>query len=256
MAVTWNPDQYGRFAGDRGRPFFDLLGRVGAEGPRLVVDLGCGPGNLTAALPLRWPTAKVVGIDSSAEMIAAAKPADRLAFEIGDIKAWTPGPDVDVVITNAALQWVPTHRDLLRDWGTALPSGAWMAWQVPGNFNSPSHTLMRELAESDRWSEQLAGVLRHDNTVDTAAEYAALLLELGLTADTWETTYTHVLDGEDPVLQWVRGTGLRPVLDLLDPAETAEFEAEYAARLRVAYPRTQAGTLFPFRRIFAVGHKP
>ena len=256
MVVSWNPEQYSRFADDRGRPFFDLLARVGADAPRRVVDLGCGPGNLTAALLERWPAAEVMGIDSSPAMITRAWSVPGIRFEVGDIDAWTPGPGTDVLISNAALQWVPRHRELLRRWAAALPSGAWLAFQVPGNFGSPSHLLMRQLAESPRWTSRLGGILRHDQTVDDAAAYAALFLELGLTADTWETTYTHVLTGDDPVLQWVRGTGLRPVLDVLDPDETAEFEAAYGAALRDAYPQTDSGTLYPFRRIFAVGRKP
>jgi trans-aconitate 2-methyltransferase len=253
--MQWDPEQYGKFAGQRDRPFLDLVARVGAWAPRGVVDLGCGPGTLTGLLAQRWPDASVEGIDSSPEMIAAAS-ASGVTFRVGDIASWRPGTDTDVVVSNAAFQWVPTHRSLLRDWATALPSGAWLAWQVPGNFDSPSHTLMRSLAGSPRWKNRLGDVLRHEDPVDSPSGYATLLLDLGWDADAWETTCVHVLPGTDPVLEWVRGTGLRPILAVLSEAERVEFEVSFAALLRDAYPPARTGTLFPFRRIFCVGHKP
>lgn len=260
MSITWDPDQYSRFADDRGRPFFDLLARVAAESPRRIVDLGCGPGNLTASLGDRWPAADILGVDSSPEMIARAESQERsegfghLRFEIGDIRNWQPTADVELLVSNAALQWVPTHRELLRQWADALPSGAWLAWQVPGNFGAPSHTLLRDLALSNRWG--LAGVHRLIDPVGTAADYASLLLDSGWSADSWETTYVHVLQGDDAVLQWVRGTTLGPIRTALGADRMREFEKEYADLLGEVYPAGAAGTLYPFRRIFAVGHKP
>jgi trans-aconitate 2-methyltransferase len=223
-----------------------------------VVDVGCGSGQLTALLAQRWPQATVEGIDSSAEMIDAAAPlrSTRLSFRVGDAECWQPPPDTDVIVSNATLQWVPGHGELVSRWAAALPPGGWLAFQVPANFDSPSHTLMRELAESDRWHDALHGVLRHHDAVAAPADYAQLLLQAGLHTDVWTTTYLHVLSGPDPVLEWVRGTGLRPVLAALSPADCAAFEAEYAAELRRAYPATGHGTLFAFRRIFAVGNRP
>ncbi|THJ67394.1 trans-aconitate 2-methyltransferase [Arthrobacter echini] len=255
--MRWDPDLYARHAGHRGRPFVDLLARVAHPGPRRVVDLGCGPGQLTEALALRWPHAQVTGIDASPDMIAAAGQREvpaNLSFDVGDLRDYTPGSD-DVVVTNAALQWVPGHQELLAAWSAGLPPGGWIAVQVPGNFSAPSHVLMREHAASERWSARLGGVLRHEDAVGEPVDYLQLLLGAGLEADVWETTYQQVLAGEDAVLDWVRGTGLRPVLDVLSPQEGEEFEAGYGRRLREAYPRGPYGTVFGFRRIFAVGHR-
>ncbi len=254
--MRWDPDQYSRYADERGRPFFDLITRIGAAAPRRVVDLGCGPGKLTVTLAERWPDAVIDGIDSSAPMIDAAPATARVHFTVGDIRSWTPSADVDVVISNAALQWVPDHEQLLVEWAEALPRGAWLAWQVPGNFDAPSHTLMRTLAQSPRWAAQLGDVLRHRDAVLAPIDYAHLLLQAGWQADVWETTYLHVLPGADPVLEWLRGTGLRPITNALSADDNVEFEASLAALLREAYPTTPNGTLFGFRRIFAVGHKP
>lgn len=247
--MRWDPQQYVRYGNARARPFVDLLARVDAGAPRSVVDLGCGPGTMTALLAQRWPDADVLGIDSSEEMIAAAVAGDRLRFEVGDAAAWA-GP-ADVVVSNATLQWIPSHRTLITRWAAALPPDGWLAFQVPGNFAAPSHTLIRELARA--WSIEYAPLA--EDTVATPAEYGQLLLDAGLDVDAWETTYSHLLPGDDPVLEWVRGTALRPVLAALPTGGAERFSAELAVRLREAYPQTQHGTVFPFRRVFAVGHR-
>lgn len=253
--MRWDPAQYGRFADERNRAFLDLTARIDARAPRHVVDIGCGPGYLTGLLAKRWPSALVEGIDSSTEMIAAAADVPRVSFSVADAAGWRPTGDVDVIVSNAALQWVPSHQQLMADWAQALPNDGWLAVQVPGNFDSPSHGLMRALADTPRWAPKLSNVVHHRDAVGSPESYAAILLGAGLAADVWETTYLHVLRGNDPVLEWLRGTGLRPLLAALSTQEAGEFSTELAAELREAYPQGPHGTVFPFRRIFAVGHK-
>ena len=179
-------------------------------------------------------------------MVDAAR-ARGIDARRGDVVDWTPAPDTDVVVTNAVLQWVPQHRELLPRWLAALPRGAELAMQVPGNFGAPSHVLVRELAA--RRGLQLRG----EGAVAEPAEYAALLAAAGAEVDVWETTYLHRLTGPDPVLEWISSTALRPVRDALDDEAYASFRAELAPRLRTAYPARPDGTTwFPFRRIFAV----
>ena len=251
----WDPAAYRRFGAERARPFVDLVARIDAGSPRAVVDLGCGPGELTASLAGRWPHARVTGIDSSPEMIerAAALGAD-VDFRVGDLRDWRPGPDTDVLVSNAALQWVPGHAGLLERWARDLPAGAWLAMQVPGNFDAPSHRAMREVAATAPFAGRLDGVLRAA-PVDDAAGYATRLAALGATVDAWETTYVHLLPAgaaDHPVLRWMDGTALRPVRAALDADGFRAFCSALAERLAVAYPRDRGVVPFPFRRIFVV----
>jgi trans-aconitate 2-methyltransferase len=256
---VWDPGQYQRFGDERSRPFFDLLARVGADDPGYVADLGCGPGHLTAGLAHRWPAAEVVGVDNSPEMIEAAAgqagaAPGRLSFVLADIRDWQPARPPDVLVSNAVLQWVPGHLDLLAGWAGMLRPGGWLAIQVPGNFGQPSHVILRELAQSARWQPLLAEA-ELNRQAASPAEYLDLLARAGCQVDTWETTYLHVLAGDDPVLEWYRGTGLRPVLAKLDEEQAAEFLAEYGERVRAAYPAQPYGTPLPFRRVFAVARR-
>ncbi len=273
----WDPGQYRQFGDERSRPFYELIGRIGATEPRFVADLGCGPGELTAGLCRRWPSADVLGVDSSPEMIAAAGEvlagltglADellagedagavspvRLRFELADARDWRPGGPVDVIVSNALLQWIPDHEELMVRWARALADGGWLAVQMPGNFDQPTHALLRELSDSERWRPLLHNVEFNRQAAEPAA-YLDLLAREGCAVDAWETTYLHVLAGDDPVLRWIEGTGLRPVIAALDPADRAEFLAEYGSLLREAYPRADYGTVFPFRRVFVVARRP
>ncbi|MEV1291522.1 trans-aconitate 2-methyltransferase [Pseudonocardia sp. NPDC049635] len=255
MNPSWDPGLYRSFDDHRSRPFRDLLARVGPLDPALprVVDAGCGPGHLTGLLAGRWPEARVEAFDSSPEMVAAARAAGIVATR-ADVRDWTPPPDTGAIITNAVLQWVPGHPEVLRRWTTALAPGAWLAMQVPGNFDAPSHALTREVAALPRWRNRLS--LRGTETVLHPGGYAELLSAAGGDVDVWETTYLHRLDGEDPVLRWISGTALRPVRDALDEGGYTAFVDELAPRLRGAYPPDAEGyTWFPFRRVFAVARK-
>lgn len=261
---VWDPQRYLAYAGERGRPFVDLVGRVDALDPRVVVDLGCGPGNLTSLLADRWPAAAITGIDSSAAMVRAAsdtKAAERITFVQGDVRDWlasAPEGGVDVLVSNAMLQWVPGHLDLLPGLlpglVRAVAPGGWLAFQVPGNFGEPSHTLRDELAGEEPYAAHLHGVAvpsSHD-----PATYLRALQDLGCEVDAWETTYLHVLHGPDPVFTWVSGTGARPTLQALPDDLRPGFEDELKRRLRAAYADDGRGVVLPFRRIFVVARRP
>jgi trans-aconitate 2-methyltransferase len=255
---AWDVATYTQFSDERSRPFADLLARVRPPSPTTVVDLGCGEGTMTAGLAGRWPGARVIGVDSSAEMLAAARAVPAgVDFVLGDVRNWTPPGPVDVVVSNAVLHWVPGHERLMAEWAGWLSPGGSVAVQVPGNFRAPTHALLADLCRSPRWADQLGDAGPDPDTVHEPAGYHDVLTGAGLVADVWETTYLHVLTGEDPVLAWVRSTQLRPVLAQLGDADAAEFTAAYAAALREAYPaRPDGTTLLPFRRIFAVGSRP
>ncbi|MGK5641919.1 trans-aconitate 2-methyltransferase [Streptomyces sp. URMC 126] len=264
---TWDPRQYLRHSGPRIRPFHDLLARVPdlpGPGPARIVDLGCGPGNATALLADRWPDALITGLDNSPEMLRAAAAhagptsgGGRISFAAADAARWTPDGPLDLIVANALLQWVPDHPASFPAWTEALTPAGVLAFQVPDHQDAPSHTLMRDLCDTPRRRARLADAARGPVHVLDPAAYLARLADLGLTVDAWETTYVHLLPGPDPVLDWLMGTALRPVLTALadDPAERDAFLTEYAALLREAYPPGPHGTVFPFRRIFAVARK-
>ncbi len=252
----WDPTDYLRYADERSRPFVDLTARIDAVAPQRVVDLGCGPGNLTALLARRWPDAEVEGVDASPAMIRRAEQyaGDRLRFSLGDIRDWQAAEPVDVVVSNATLQWMPGHRAVLPRLVGALRPGGWLAFQVPGNFDQPSHRLLHELADRPpyaEWTRDLERPAAFDPEV-----YLADLAELGCRVQAWETTYLHVLAGPDPVFHWISSTGARPVLGALPDGLRDDFEAAYKKRLNEAYPARTYGTVLPYRRIFAVAVKP
>jgi trans-aconitate 2-methyltransferase len=254
---VWDPAKYLDYADLRGRPFYELIGRIGAVDPRRVADLGCGPGNLTRDLAKRWPGAIIEASDSSPEMVAAARAAGVDA-RLLDLRDWVPAEDTDVVVSNAVLQWVPDHMDLLRRWVRELPSGAWLAVQVPGNFGGASHAIARRLAAGPAWAGRLeAAAMRGDEAVGDPQDYADLLADAGCLVDVWETTYVQRLTGPNAVLDWISGTALRPIRAALDEPSWDRFRAELAPLLDEAYPpRPDGTTWFPFRRIFAVAQTP
>jgi trans-aconitate 2-methyltransferase len=259
-AFDWDASQYQRYAGERDRPFFDLTARIDAAAPAQVVDLGCGDARLTQSLKQRWPNADVGGIDTSATMLDDARSAGRdhdLRLELGDVVGWR-GADLDVIVSNAVLQWVPGHLQLLPGWVAALRPGGWLAFALPGNADSPTHAVMRELAAEEPFASYMQGV-RLLQPGCPIADYVRLLLECGCGVDAWETTYQHVLTGADPVVEWVRGTGLRPVLHALPDGVREQFLELYTDRMRRAYPPVETTaapvTILPFRRLFVVARK-
>jgi len=269
--TSWDPGQYLKFEAERARPFHDLVAQVAHHSPTTVVDLGCGPGHLTATLAERWPAARVTGVDSSAKMIEAAHPLavpGRLDFTLGTIEGWRPTTPVDLIVSNAALQWVPSHVDLLPVWvREALAPGGALAFQVPNAGDSAAGVAIRKVAASPRWAGRFVSLaIRRGPTggrspVLALDRYVDLLARAGCRVNAWETTYLHVLpnaEGDNhPVLEWFAGTGLRPYFDALgdDPAAVADFRAEVAQALREAYPPAPYGTLLPFRRLFVVAER-
>lgn len=259
--TDWSPTAYLQYTDERSRPFAELLARVPDE-PATVIDLGCGPGHLTALLRARWPRADILGLDASPAMIERATaddPDPRTRYELADLRDLAHGrasvTGADLVISNAALQWVPGHRELLAP--LAATAAQTFAFQVPGNHDAPSHTLLREVAARAPYAAVVGPVTRRA-TADPA-EYLDLLATPGWAVDAWETTYTHVLDGPDPVLRWISATGAQPTLQALaahdaahGTALRAHFEAEYGAALRDAYPERAYGTPLEFRRVFVV----
>ncbi len=253
---SWDPAQYLRFAGDRARPFVDLLARVPRDGVTSVVDLGCGPGNLTPLIRSAFPDARLVGVDSSPEMIEQALRDDPdTEYVLADVATWRPGEPVDVIVSNALFQWLPDRLDVIADLTSSVVPGGSFALQVPTNGGAPSHRLLFELARSEPFAAHTAGVFDRFPQ-DEPDVYLDLFAERGWTVDAWSTTYQHVLQGEDPVFQWVSGTGARPVLQALPDDLRLQFEAEYKAALREAYPQRPWGTVLPFSRTFCVASAP
>jgi trans-aconitate 2-methyltransferase len=255
----WDADQYLKYADERSRPFFDLLARVPESDANFIVDLGCGPGNLTRTLIDRWPQARVLGVDNSPEMLDQASRLampGRLDFLQADILSWSPAAPVDRIVSNAAWQWVGHHESLLSRLAKALSPGGTLAVQMPYHFQSPAHQIIEETKDDPRWRPALEGVGLHRQSVLPLVWYVERLHDLGFVADAWQTTYIHVLTGENPVLEWFKGTALRPLLNRLEQAAKDAFLHEVGIRLQAAYPARGETTLLPFPRIFFVATLP
>lgn len=251
--AAWNPQQYLKFAGHRLRPALDLLARIEIEAPKAVYDLGCGPGNVTRFLAERWPQAKIVGLDDSPDMLAKArKDLPAVEWRVADLAAWAPPAPADVLYSNAALHWLDDHEALFPRLMKGLAPGGTLAVQMPRNFREPSHRLMFESASAGPWKAKALPALR-DFPMHEVGFYYDRLAPLASAVDIWETAYTQVLEGDDPVAEFTRGSSLKPALDALDGDEREAFWSDYKRRIRAAYPRRADGkTLFPFRRLFIV----
>jgi trans-aconitate 2-methyltransferase len=249
--ASWNDEQYLKFADQRTRPAQELLARVLVEKPHRVIDLGCGPGNSTELLTNRWPFAQVTGVDSSPEMLTRARrDLPEVDFVEADASSYRPDAPVDVLFANALLQWLPDHDALVPSLFEAVADDGALAFQVPNNFEEPSHRLMRELPGP--WSERVAQV-RERARVGVPAYYYDRLAPSARHVDIWQTSYEHVMDDAASIVEWVKGTGLRPYLDVLEPAEREPYLAAYTAAIDVAYPpRADGKRLFTFPRLFVV----
>jgi len=254
---TWDSEVYKQFTDQRTRPAVDLAARVALDAPARVVDLGCGPGNSTAVLARRWPRAELTGIDSSPMMLAAARAAypERHWVE-ADIAAWTTDRPLDVVFSNASLQWVADHpRIFPRLLEQVAPGGA-LAVQVPANFDAPPHRAMRNIARSAAWQNRFTSAPREWHVHPTEFYYDVLAPH-ARQLDIWTTEYLHLLAGVDEIVEWYRGTGLRPWLEAL-ASETDREQFVYDFRSVIAQefqPRPDGDVLFPFRRLFLVAYR-
>jgi len=251
---TWDPRQYLKFADHRLRPALDLLAQIPLDSPRTVYDLGCGPGNITRLLAGRWPAATITGVDSSPEMLAKARQeAPAVTFVQADIAQWSPPAPADLLFSNATLHWLDDHGRLLPRLMAQLASGGVLAVQMPHNHQAPSHLLMGAAAEDGPWRAKLSLVRLILRSVASANAYYRILAPVARRVDIWESEYLHVLEGDNPVVEWTKGTALRPYLDALDEPDRSGFFAAYSARIAAAYPKQADGrTLLPFRRIFFI----
>lgn len=251
--MAWDPAQYLKFADHRLRPAVDLLNRIDLTDPDEVVDLGAGAGNVTRLIKMRWPGARVTGVDTSPEMLEkAAAAAPEITWQLADLGAWKPARPVDVIYSNAALHWLEGHEALFASLFSSLAPGGVLAVQMPRNFEAPSHTSISDAAREGPWRARLEPLLRPSPTREPAFYYG-VLAPRAAALDIWETEYLQVLEGDNPVKEWTKGTWLRPLLAALDEPDRSGFESAYAALVARRYPPEADGrTLFPFRRLFII----
>ena len=249
--TSWNPAQYLKFGNERLQPVIDLIGRIPLESPGVIYDLGCGTGSGTVMLKERWPDAGVTGIDSSASMLEGVSGLKAaISWQQKDLNAWQPERPADLLFSNAALHWLDNHQALLPRLLGCLNPGGILAVQMPHNFSAPSHTSIADTVRSGPWRAKLEPHLREQPVMD-GDFYYDLLSPICSRVDMWETTYYHVLSGDDPVVEWTKGSILTPILGVLDEAESAAFLEQYRQRVSGTYPQRSGGkTLLPFRRLF------
>jgi trans-aconitate 2-methyltransferase len=259
---TWDASQYLRFDAERTRPCRDLVDRINLNHPQSIIDLGCGPGNSTAILSTRWPAAQFIGLDRSAEMIAAASASpigSKVRWRVEDVSAWAKRDEIfDLVFSNAAFQWLPDHAWLFpRLMAHVAPGGA-LAMQVPMNIDAPAHALMRDLAKSPKWVRKFPQNGVREWHVHPLSFYYDLLAPLASAMDIWTTEYIHILPGPEEIVEWYKGTGLRPYLDALPAgSDQAAFLDDYLQLIRQAFCRYADGrVLFPFQRLFLIAYRP
>lgn len=251
--MEWSAVQYARFLDDRTRPARDLLAAVPITRPALVVDVGCGPGNSTALLAGRYPSARVLGLDPDPDMLHAARAAvPEARFEQGSIENWQPPEPPDLIFANASLQWVADHAVLFPRLVAMLRPGGVLAVQMPDNLDEPSHVAMRRVARDPRWADRLAEVAGQRAPLMTPVQLLALLGPLCRRLDIWRTTYQHEMEGLSGIGEWFKGSALRPFLQRLETDEQAAFMAEWQALIAPDYPQAAGRVLLPFPRAFFV----
>jgi trans-aconitate 2-methyltransferase len=252
--MSWSAEQYSKFESERNRPVLDLLEHIPTNDVKTAADIGCGPGNSTELLRDKYPLAQITGMDSSADMIdAARKRLPDIQFELADISTWKEDGPYDIILANAALQWVPDHANLFPALINKLSKGGSLAVQMPDNFEEPSHRLMREVAASDLWKDKLATASKRVAR-ETADWYFKKLRDTVSKLDIWRTTYFHPLSGgADAIVEWFKGTGLQPYLNPLDQNERAQFIHKYKDAVGKAYTVYSDGVvLLPFPRLFII----
>ncbi|HEY1685266.1 MAG TPA: trans-aconitate 2-methyltransferase [Tepidisphaeraceae bacterium] len=256
--MKWSPSQYSKFENERNRPVHDLLAQIPGKSVQSAADIGCGPGNSTQLLKERFPEADVVGVDNSLEMTEAARTRlPNVQFDLADISTWNhPGP-FDIILANAVLQWLPDHATLLLFLLSKLSPSGNLAVQIPDNFDEPSHQLLRQIAAKGPWAAKLANKGHAREARHDANWYYRLFRQHNLRVNLWRTTYYHPLaGGPAAIVEWVKGTGLRPFLQQLDPQDQPAFLAEYQTLLADAYPVFPDGrVLFPFPRLFFIASR-
>jgi trans-aconitate 2-methyltransferase len=253
VTTTWDPAQYLKFEDQRTRPAIDLIGRIDLTAPGDILDLGCGAGNITRLLAQRFPDREVLGVDSSPDMLAKASALlPEARFVLGDLASFSPPSPPALLLSNAAVHWLDDHASLFPALLRRLAPGGVLAVQMPRNHGAPSHTAMIEVSRDARFRDKLTPVLR-PNPVSLPQVYYGFLAPHAASIDIWETEYLHILEGDNPVVEWTKGTALRPLLQALDAEERAAFLEEYGRRVAAAYPRAADGkTPFVFRRLFIV----
>jgi trans-aconitate 2-methyltransferase len=254
---TWDANRYLQFASERTQPSLDLVARIALDQPRRIIDLGCGPGNSTEVVRRRWPDTDIVGLDSSPAMIEAARQAyPDETWLLGDIATWTAAQPYDLVFSNAALQWLPNHTTLYPRLLRQVAPGGALAVQIPAHLNAPIHQAMNAIAADPAWVE-LTRAAQRSLALHDAGEYYDMLSPEASRVDLWTTTYYHVLPHTAAIVDWMRGTGLRPYLEALaNDEQRAQFEARYLAEMEKAYPAQADGrVLLPFRRLFVVAYR-
>lgn len=253
--MNWDPEQYLKFVDARRWPALDLIARLGGKSPRRIVDLGCGAGNVTRLLAERWPQAEISAVDSDLAMLRkASSTPSSIAWQHADIAAWQALVPPDLIFSNATLHWLGDHQHLLPALLEKLADGGALAVQMPSNFGALSHQILRKLADDYRWQQTLGGV--EMGKILSAADYHRLLTPHCRHLEVWETTYWQALSGDDAIIEWMKGTSLRPYLARLEKAAADKFLNAYRIPLAIAYPRGSDGhTLFSFKRVFFVAQR-